>query len=97
MSLSGPPQDVFTGGEVLPDQAGADAVLMFNFSSSVELVWVRGVGALCRADPFGGTPALGLGIPCADDEPTPITVRTSQVRVYAPSGATRVSVWGFRL
>lgn len=87
--------DAFLGGEVLADQSGAGSVLTFTFTTPVQLVWVRSKGGISRADPFGGTPAASTGIPCADDEPSPITVQTSTVKVFAPSGAT-VSVWGYR-
>lgn len=30
----------WAGGEVLPDQAGAGAVLSFSFSDEVDLIWV---------------------------------------------------------
>jgi hypothetical protein len=87
--------DVYLAGEVLPDQAGAGGELAFAFAAPTDLIWVRSVGAASRADPFGGTPTASLGIPCPDDEPVPITVRASTVKVFAPAGAT-VSVWGFR-
>ena len=85
--------DVFTGGEVLPDQTGDGTVRTFTFASPVDLVWVRAAVA-ARADPFGGIPTVALGIPCAADEPTPVTVRTSSIKVFATAGT--VSVWGFR-
>lgn len=87
--------DKFTGGEVLADLTGAGAVLTFTFASAVQLVWVFSAGADSRADPFGGTPSATLGIPCDTDTPMPLTVETSSVKVYAPTGAT-VTVWGFR-
>lgn len=86
--------DVFTGGEVLADQAGDATVKTFTFTTAVDLVWVRCVGAVGRADPFGGTPTASVGIYCAADEPTPLTVRTTVVKVVAPSGT--ISCWGFR-
>lgn len=88
-------QDAFSAGEVLLDQAGADGVLTFSFTQPVDLIWVRSVGGVSRADPFGGTPTASIGVYCADDEPAPLTVSTDALKVYAPSGAT-VSVWGYR-
>lgn len=92
-------RDAYTGGEVLPDQAGAGASLTFTFSSPVQLVYVfarsAAGGSISRADPFGGTPAASAGIPCDDGVPQAIPVTTSTVKVFAPSGVT-VSVWGYR-
>jgi len=85
--------DVFTGGEALPDQTGDGTVKTFTFASPVDLVWVRSAVA-ARADPFGGTPTATTGIPCAADEPNPMSVRASSVKVFAASGT--VSVWGYR-
>ena len=87
--------DVFTGGETLADQAGDGLVKTFSFSTPVDLVWVRSFTAAARADPFGGTPTASQGIPCAIDEPNPITVRTSVVKVIAAAGM--IAVWGYRL
>lgn len=88
--------DKYLGGQVLADQAGAGAVLTFTFTTAVDLVWVLSTGTgTSRADPFGGTPAASLGIPCPADTQQPITVTTSSVKVFAPSGTT-VSVWGYR-
>lgn len=92
-------RDDFTTGEILADQAGAGGVLTFTFSSPVQMVWVRDTGAtttnVSRVDPFGGTPNASTGIPVPNGEPTPITVTTSQVKVYAASGST-ISVYGYR-
>lgn len=88
-------KDTMIAGEALADQNGAAGVLTFVFSSAVQLVWVRSKGGISRADPFGGIPAINTGIPCADDEPTPISVQTASVKVWAPAGSV-VSVWGFR-
>lgn len=89
-----PVADVFTGGEALADQAGDGTVKTFTFSSPVDLVWVRCVGGAGRADPFGGTPTLSLGIYCAEDEPNPMTVRTSVVKAISPAGT--IVLWGYR-
>lgn len=86
--------DTFNSGETLADQAGAGAVLTFTFTSPMDLVWVRSVGGISRADPFGGTPTATQGIYCADGEPQPLTITATVVKVFAPIGAT-VSVWGF--
>ena len=85
--------DVFTGGEALPDQTGDGTVKTFTFAAPVDLVWVRSAVA-ARADPFGSVPTTTLGIPCAADEPNPLTIRTSSVKVIAASGT--ISVWGYR-
>lgn len=91
-------QDKFSTGQILADQAGAGAVLTFTFSSPVNLVWVTDSGAVTtnvsRADPFGGTPSATLGIPVLNAAPTPLTVTTSSVKVYAPAGTT-ISVHGY--
>lgn len=92
-------QDKFSGGEILADQVGAGAVLTFTFTSAVQMVWVRDIGAtltnVSRADPFGGTPTATLGIAIPNGEPTPLTITTSSVKVYAPVGST-ISVYGYR-
>jgi len=86
--------DVFTGGEALADQTGDGTVKTFTFASPVDLVWVRCVAVAGRCDPFGGTPSATQGIYCAADEPNPMTIRTSSVKVFAASG--QISVWGYR-
>lgn len=88
--------DRLTGYEGLNDQAGDGTVKTFTFSTAPDLVWVRSVGGVSRADPAGGTPTATNGIYCADDEPTPITISgQTTLKVFAPIGAV-VSVWGFR-
>ncbi len=86
--------EVFNSGATLPDQSGAGGVLTFTFASAMDLIWIRSVGGVSRADPFGGTPTSTQGVYCADSEPQPITVTATTIKVYAPSGAT-VSVWGY--
>lgn len=86
--------DSFAGGEVLADQAGAAGVLTFTFSAARQLVWVRSDGGVARANPFGGVPTSTSGIFCDDGVPTPITVTTSLVKVFAPTGTT-VKVHGY--
>lgn len=90
--------DTFSGGQVLADQTGAGAVLTFTFSAPVQLVWVldtSGVtAAISRADPFGGVPTATTGIPVLNGTPTPLTVATSSVKVYAPTG-TNITVYGY--
>ena len=90
-----PASDVFLGGQALADQASTGAVLTFTFASPVQLIWVKPTGGTCRVDPFGGTPAASVGIPCDDGIPNPLTVRTTVIQVFANSGVT-VSVWGYR-
>lgn len=88
-------KDPFDGGEVLADQAGAGGVLTFTFANSMELIWARADGGDARADPFGGTPTASLGILLEDGIPTPITMQTSTLKVYAAGGVT-VRVYGYR-
>ncbi len=88
-------RDSYTGGESLPDQAGAGAVLLFTFAARVDLVWVRVDGGTGRADPFGGVPSSSAGVVCDDGVPQPLTVACVSLRVWAPAGAT-VAVWGYR-
>lgn len=87
--------DVYTEMEALAEQSGAGAALTFTFASAVQLAWVRSVGGISRAVVGSQTPTAVLGAYCADDEPHPITVNGTIVKVYAPVGAT-VSVWGYR-
>lgn len=88
--------DTFQSGEVLASQAGADGVLTFTFATTMHMVVVEADGLVeAYADPFGGTPASGTGIPCRDEVPVHLPVVTSSVKVYAPTGTT-VHVWGFR-
>lgn len=87
--------DVYTTGEVLEDQPGANDVLTFTFSAPVDIVWVRCEGGDVRVDPFGGDPTSTKGIKVEDKVPTPMPVRRTTVKVWAPSGTT-VNVWGFR-
>lgn len=85
--------DAFTTGQTLPAQAGDGTVKTFTFNDALDLIWVRCQGATGFADPFGGTPADGTGIYCEDGIPQPITVRTSEIKVWAPSG--QIYVWGY--
>ena len=90
-----PVADTYLGGEVLADQAGAGAVLDFEFAAPVDLLWVRADGGDARAEPFGGDPAANFGIVCEDGIPNPLTIRTDTVKVFAGVGTT-VHVWGYR-
>lgn len=87
----------FTSGEILAEQNGANAVLTFTFASPVNEVHVDliGDGLVGRIDPFGGTPSSTLGIPCYDKITKKLSIVTTTVRIYAPTGAT-VNVFGFR-
>lgn len=85
----------YSSGQWLPDQPGADGVLTFAFSSPVDLAWVTCTGGSGRADPFGGVPTSTGGIICLAGVPTPLSVTTSTVKVYA-GGGTTVRVHGFR-
>ncbi len=87
-------QDTYTGGQALPDQTADGTAKTFTFSSPVDLIWVRVIGATGRADPFGGTPSSTQGIYIGDNEPNPITVRTSSIKVWATGGT--IHVWGYR-
>jgi hypothetical protein len=89
--------DDYAGGEALADQPGG-AARTFVFAADVAVAWVLIAGdpaAVGRADPFGGTPGDGVGIPCPEGVPTPLTVRTSTVAVWAPAGSS-IAVWGYR-
>lgn len=90
-------KDDYFGGQVLAQETGADAVITFTFSSAVQLVVVEmyGDGLVARADPFGGTPAEGFGIPCRHEVPTYLPVTSSSVKVWAPA-TSLVNVWGYR-
>ena len=97
-----PVADDFASGEVLADQTGAGAALMFVFSAAVQNVWVYAVNPSdlseageVRVDPFGGTPSATLGIPVAFGGGFPIPATTSSVKVYAENGI-RVTVYGNR-
>lgn len=89
--------DDYQAGECLEDQLGTNAVLIFTFSTAVQLVVVESSGAdlVCRADPFGGTPTASKGFRCSDGAAVYIPVATSEVQVYAPAGTT-VAVNGYR-
>ncbi len=92
-------RDDYQAGQVLADQSGANAVLTFTFAQVVNQVWINADGgaastAVCRADPFGGTPSSVLGIPVYNQAATPLLVNATLVKIYAPSGQV-VSVWGY--
>lgn len=89
-----PVRERLTGLQLLEDQAGSGGVLSFDFAAAVDLAWVRSVGVVSRAGTPTAVPTATKGIYCADDEPTPVTLYGTQLRVFAPAGAT-VSVWGF--
>lgn len=78
------------------DQPGADDVLDFDFPKPVQLVWVRSRGGVARAGTAAALPTASRGIYCGDDEPTPITVNSASIRVFAPAGST-VSCWAHAL
>lgn len=87
--------DRYSADEYLPDQAGTGGVLLFDFLTAPDLVWVRSNGGNSRAA-YGVNPTAALGVPCPDGEPVPITRSgATQLRVFAPVGAT-VSVYGLR-
>lgn len=93
-----PVTDRYTGGQAdLPDQAGANGVLTFAFTTPVDLVWVRldGGSTNGRCDPFGGTPSATQGIIAEPGIPVPMPVTAQQVKVWAPVGAT-VQAYGYR-
>lgn len=93
--------DIYTDGEALASQTGAAGVLTFTFSAPVDMAWVTSISpdennpVISWADPFGGTPADGTGIPCIDRSQQPLTVVTSGVKVWADTGVV-VAVWGYR-
>lgn len=84
-------RDTYYSDDAVNDLAGADAVETVNFSRVVDLIWIRSIGGVSRAG-VTFTPTATKGAYCADDEPTPITIRTDTIDIYIPSGAT-VSVW----
>lgn len=81
--------------EILEDQTGSGSVLTFTFSSAVELAWIRSVGGISRAGNAANIPTATKGIYCAADEPNPVTLRGTDLRVFAPIG-TVISVWGYK-
>lgn len=91
--------DDFSGGEILAQQNGANAVLTFNFASEMNLIFIESSSGdnelICMANPFGGTPTSTSGIPCHNKQAREIKINTTTVRVYAPTGTT-VNVWGLR-
>lgn len=91
-------RDDYTSQESLADQSGANDVLTFTFSAEVQLVVVvsRGTDLVCRATANASeTPSATLGVPCFDQAAVFLPVRTSSVKVYAPTGTT-VSVVGLK-
>lgn len=88
-----PVRDTYLRSYITAAQAGAGGVLTFTLGGTADLVWVRVVGGIGMAA-IGTNPTQGMGIYCADDEPTPITCRTDEVRVWAPA-ATTVYVWAY--
>jgi hypothetical protein len=80
--------------EILGDQAGANAVLTFNFSASVDVMYVTCRGGDGRAA-INSTPTSTAGILCPDGEQIAIPIAGSAIKVYAATGTT-VSVWGAR-
>lgn len=95
-----PTADSYSTGEALASQSGAGAVLTFTFSSPMDLIWVMSIDLtdsdqISWMNPFGGTPSNGAGIPCLDRAQQPVTLTTSSVKVWAPTGTT-VAVWGYR-
>lgn len=94
--------DFFSSGEYLPQQVGADNVLTFVFNQAVHACFVKTIttdnncGVIAYADPFGGTPADGTGIPCPEgEEATKIPFRCKELKVFAPAN-TLISVYGGR-
>lgn len=88
-------RDFYTSLNVLPDQAGADGVLTFDFPESVHMCFVRAIGAAetpARAS-ISSVPSSSSGIPIFD-EPTPVMAVTKRLYVWAPTG-TNIAVWGY--
>lgn len=87
----------FSSGEILPEQTGANGVLTFTFTSPVNEVQIDLIGddLVGRINPFGGVPSSTLGIPCYDKVTKKLSIITTSVRVYAPTGST-INVCGFR-
>lgn len=81
----------------LADQAGANAVLSFNFPINVSLIVIEGVGAGLTARASVGvavTPTASFGLLVHDSSPIYVPVWTSVVRVWTPTGMT-VTVAGY--
>lgn len=85
--------DAFTADEALASQAGAGAVLTFIFAAARDLIWIRCQGGTGFAK-VTGTPGDGDGIYCEDGVPQPVTVRATEIKVWAPANCT-VYVWGY--
>lgn len=96
---AGKVRDDYSDAEYLTEQDGAGAVLTFDFTSPVQLVWVTDVStstdAISHVDASGGVPTNDTGVPVFNQAPTPIVITTSQVQVFAPVG-TRINVYGLR-
>ena len=88
-----PVRDTYLSFRQPVDQTGTGAVLTFTLGGTCDLVWVLSRGGVSRAA-VGVDPAADRGAYCDDGVPTPLTVRTGSVRVFAPVGAT-VSVWAY--
>jgi hypothetical protein len=88
-------RDDFAGGEILPDQTGANDVLTFTFSEQVDSFWVAVVGneGVVKVHHYGGTPSATSGIPVAAGGVMPFSEPATTVRVFAPTGLI-VTVWG---
>lgn len=84
-------RDTYYSDDAVDDITGANAVETVTFSKVVDLIWIRSIGGISRAG-VNFTPTSIKGAYCADDEPTPITIRTNTIEIYIPSGAI-VSVW----
>lgn len=97
----GTPPSEYMSAEIRPDQAGANAVQTFTFSTPVDFIWVTDVGTtttnVSRVDPYGGTPSSSAGIAVFNQTPTPIQVvpARASINVYAPTGST-ITMYGLR-
>jgi hypothetical protein len=88
-------KDDYDDREILADQSGAGVVLTFTFTQQVHMVMVttRGTDLVCRVDPKGGAPSASFGQPIFDGATGYFPLKTSAVKVFAPSGTT-VTVMG---
>lgn len=90
--------DDYATAETLPDQAGADDVLVFTLATAASMVIVDAdnddgadyTAYRCRATVDGSEPAEDLGFVCRSGQSTVLPLPTVGVvvKVWAPAGVT---------
>lgn len=89
--------DDLSNSQYLEDKIGDGGVLTFSFSQTVQQIWVymkaEDPTEEARVTTNLQNPSSSLGIVLSDQTPTPITVSTDIVRIFAPVGS-RISVYG---